>query len=271
MKVCFLFYNKGKENVIMKLNIVTNLVPNEKKRIFIVHGIAEHLGRYDHVVAYLNQQGYSVVRFDLRGHGKSEGKRGYIRSYQDFLDDVDTVFNLHKGKRNILFGHSMGALITHLYMTKDNGFEASITSAGPTNYIKDVQFVRYIGFKYYSFLQVKNNLARNMLSHIEKVEDDYMRDPLVLKQYYINLIGEMFVKGVKHLNKNIIYHNKPILMLHGQLDKIVPVEFSHRLFGLLSQTDKTLKIYPNDWHEILNELDRDEVLKDIVNWLDQRA
>lgn len=253
----------------MKLNIVTNIVPNEKMRIFIVHGIAEHVGRYDHVAKFLIDKGYSVVRFDLRGHGKSEGKRGYIRTYRDYLDDVTTVFNAHKGSRNILFGHSMGALITHLYMTQDNGFDASITSAGPTYYIKDVQFVRYIGFKYYGFLQVKNNLARNMLSHIEKVEDDYMRDPLVLKKYYINLIGEMFVKGVKHLNKNLIYHNKPILMFHGALDKIIPVEFSNRLFELLSQPDKTLKIYPNDWHETLNELDREDVLNDVVAWLDK--
>lgn len=253
----------------MKLNIVTNIVPNEKKRIFIVHGIAEHVGRYDHVAAFLNKHGYSVVRFDLRGHGKSDGKRGYIKSYRDFLDDVNQVFAMHKGVHNILFGHSMGALITHLCMSQENEFEASITSAGPTWYIKDVQFVRYIGFKYYSFLQIKNNLARNMLSHIEKVEDDYMRDPLVLKKYYINLVGEMFVKGVKHLNANLRYHQKPILMLHGELDKIVPVEFSKRLFDLLPQTDKTIKIYPNDWHEILNELDREEVMNDILSWLEK--
>lgn len=254
----------------MKLNIVTNIVPNEKKRIFIVHGIAEHLDRYDHVAQFLNQNGYSVIRFDLRGHGKSEGKRGYIKSFRDYIEDVQTVFDAHKGTHNVLFGHSMGALITHLFMTQDNGFECSITSAGPTWYIKDVQFVRYIGFKYYSFLKVKNNLARNMLSHIEKVEDDYMRDPLVLKSYYINLIGEMFVKGVKHLNRNLTHHTKPILMLHGQLDKIVPVEFSERLFNLLIQDDKSLKVYPNDWHEILNELDRDVVLNDIYEWLEKR-
>jgi alpha-beta hydrolase superfamily lysophospholipase len=253
----------------MKLNIVTNLVPKEKMRIFIVHGIAEHLVRYDHVVAFLNKKGYSVVRFDLRGHGKSEGKRGYIRSYRDYLEDVNQVFEAHKGKRNVLFGHSMGALITHLYMLNENGFECSITSAGPTWYIKDVQLVRHIGFKYYGFLQVKNNLARNMLSHIEKVEDDYMRDPLVLKKYYINLIGEMFIKGVKHLNTNLTHHNKPILMLHGELDKIVPVDFSKRLFDLLGQEDKTLKIYPNDWHEILNELDREDVMNDIHQWLEK--
>lgn len=254
----------------MKLNIVTNIVPNEKKRIFIVHGIAEHLDRYDHVAQFLNQNGYSVIRFDLRGHGKSEGKRGYIKSFRDYIEDVQTVFDAHKGRHNVLFGHSMGALITHLFMTQDNGFECSITSAGPTWYIKDVQFVRYIGFKYYSFLKVKNNLARNMLSHIEKVEDDYMRDPLVLKSYYINLIGEMFVKGVKHLNRNLTHHTKPILMLHGQLDKIVPVEFSERLFNLLIQDDKSLKVYPNDWHEILNELDQDVVLNDIYEWLEKR-
>jgi alpha-beta hydrolase superfamily lysophospholipase len=253
----------------MALNVVKNIVENEKMRVFIVHGIAEHLGRYDLFTAFLNEHGYSVIRFDLRGHGKSEGKRGYVRRFEDYLADLDLVIMYNKGKRNCLLGHSMGALITHLYMLNNKVIDCAITSAGPTYFIKDAAFLRFTGYRYFGFLKVKNNLSFEKLSHIRKIEEDYMSDPLVLKSYYINLIGEMFIRGVRYLNKHVDQHQKPILMLHGSDDKIVPEAYSKRLFELLPQQDKTYKVYHGMWHEILNETDSESVMNDIVDWLEE--
>lgn len=255
----------------MKLNIETNIVKNEKMRVFIVHGIAEHLGRYDDFTSFLNKNGYSVVRFDLRGHGKSEGKRGYVKRYEDFLDDLDGVIREHKGIRNVLLGHSMGALITHLYMLRDNPIDYSITSAGPTYFIKDASFLRFTGYRYMGFIKIKNNLSFEKLSHVRKVEELYMSDPLVLKNYHINLIGEMFIRGVRYLNKHYENNQKPILMLHGTEDKIVPEAFSKRLFDKLTQKDKTYTRYEGMWHEILNETDHMKVYQDILGWLNSRS
>ena len=252
----------------MTLNVVKNIVENEKMRVFIVHGIAEHLGRYDDFTTFLNDNGYSVIRFDLRGHGKSEGKRGYVRRFEDFLEDLDTVIHDNKGKKNVLLGHSMGALITHLYMLDNTVIDFVITSAGPTYFIKDAAFLRFTGYRYFGFLKAKNNLSFEKLSHIRQIEEDYMSDPLVLKSYYINLIGEMFIRGVKYLNKHVDQHQKPILMLHGSADKIVPEAFSKRLFDLLPQADKTYKVYQGMWHEILNEKDKISVMQDILEWLE---
>lgn len=254
----------------MNLNIKLDLVDNEKMRVFIVHGIAEHLKRYDDFTAFLNKNQYSVVRFDLRGHGMSEGKRGYIKRFEDFLTDLDTVIELHKGEKNVLLGHSMGALITHLYMIRPNRILYSITSAGPTYFIKDANFLRFTGYRYFGFLKIKNNLSFEKLSHIRKVEEDYMADPLVLKSYYINLIGEMFIRGVRHLNENINNHQKPILMLHGTEDKIVPESFSVRLFNKIPHQEKTYISYKGMWHEILNESNKQTVYDDILNWLDKK-
>ena len=69
----------------MQIFSETHFIENEKARIFIVHGIAEHSKRYTHVVKFLNDSGYSVVTFDLRGHGESDGKRGYINKYETFF------------------------------------------------------------------------------------------------------------------------------------------------------------------------------------------
>jgi len=257
--------------MLMKLHIQTDLVENEKMRIFIVHGIAEHLARYDDFTAFLNKNNYSVVRFDLRGHGKSEGKRGYIKRYEDFLEDVSNVVSNYQGERNVILGHSMGALITHLYMLRKNPMALAITSAGPTYFIKEASFLRYTGYRYFGFLKSKNNLSFEKLSHVRAIEEAYMADPLVLKAYHINLIGEMFIRGVRYLNKNYKLNTKPLLMLHGTDDKIVPESFSKKLFDKYTQEDKTYIKYEGMWHEILNEKDNQKVYQDIVNWLDNRV
>lgn len=249
----------------------THFVENEKARIFIVHGIAEHSKRYEHVVSYLNQAGYSVITFDLRGHGQSEGKKGYIKNYEVFLDDIHDLFHKYHSSRcnNILFGHSMGGLIAHLYMTTYDDFDASIISGAPTNFISDVTILRFIGFRYFGFIYKKNELSYNKLSHIKTVEEDYMNDPLVLKSFSIRLAGEMFVRGVRHLHKELINHHKPILLLHGELDPIVPVKFTKDIFAKLPQKNKEMITYKNDFHEILNEVDKEIVLNDIKKWLDK--
>lgn len=81
----------------------------------------------------------------------------------------------------------------------------------------------------------------------------------------------MFVGGVRYLNKHIQDFQTPVLLIHGEADKIVPVEFSKRLMGLLKIEDKTLITYPDAYHEIFNDLDREKTFADVIHWLDQRA
>lgn len=265
-----LYYNKTMEVLLMQIYHETHFVENERARIFIVHGIAEHSKRYDHVVGFLNANGYSVITFDLRGHGKSEGKRGYINKYEVFLDDIHELFHKYHSNhvKNILLGHSMGGLITHLYMITYDDFDACIVSGAPTDFIKDVSLLRFIGFRYFGFIYKKNELSYGKLSHIKDIETNYMNDPLVLKSFSIRLVGEMFVRGVRHLKAKHHLNRKPILILHGKLDKIVPAKFSEAMFHKLPQKKKLLKIYENDFHEILNEVNQNEVLTDIKTWID---
>jgi alpha-beta hydrolase superfamily lysophospholipase len=81
----------------------------------------------------------------------------------------------------------------------------------------------------------------------------------------------MMVGGVRYLNRNIKKYDAPVLLLHGEADKIVPVEFSKRLYELLPVEDKKLITYPDAYHEILNDLDQEKVRKDIISWLDQKV
>ena len=254
----------------MKLYIKPYLVDNEKGRVFIVHGICEHSGRYEYLAKELNKANYSVITYDLRGHGKSDGKRGYVESFFDHVDDLSDVIDSYQNKtgKQFLLGHSMGGLIGHLYMIREPKVDGYIASGAPTDYLKRVKPLRLIGYKWFGFLNIKNTFGNNTLTHDEVIEKYYQTDPLNLKKYSIRLGGEMFVGGVKHLNKHLYRNEKPILILHGGLDSIVPVEHSRRIEGLLSTKDKQLIIYENNFHEIFNELNKDDVITDCVRWLD---
>ena len=253
------------------LYIKKDIVPNEIKRIFIVHGICEHSGRYDFVTKQFNDSGISVIRYDLRGHGKSEGKRGDIHSFKDHIEDLTNVINAHLNEevKNVLFGHSMGALIGHMYMVTNPKVDYFIASGGPTDYLKEVKIARIIGYKWFGFLKVKNNF-KGKLSHDTSVEDAYIADSLNLKKYKIRLAGEMFIKGVSYVNKYIYKNEYPILLLHGKEDKIVPYQMSKRILELIPSDDKRLIIYEEMYHEILNEVNKDAVMNDILGWLDER-
>lgn len=256
----------------MNLYVKKYVVENEKKRIFIVHGICEHSKRYENLAVKLNKEGFSVVTYDLRGHGKSEGKKGYIKKYTDHIEDLDRIIkeNDNKAVKRYIIGHSLGGLIGHLYMVNNTeDIDGFIASGAPTNYLKNVKPLRIIGYKWIGFINTKNNFGKNALSKDKKVEEEYQNDPLVLKKFKIRLAGEMFVKGVKNLKKKISTNNKPILILHGKEDKIVPKEFSEKVYELINHEQKTLHIYDDMYHEIFNEITKDIPINDVISWLNK--
>lgn len=256
------------------LHVKRNDVENAKASIIITHGIAEHSGRYDEITEKLNQNGYSVIRYDIRGHGQSQGKRGSLKSYHQTIDDLHALV-LDEKKRNpiklFLIGHSMGGLIVNMYAVKYHDVDGIISSAAPTYFIKDVLPFRIVGYRWLGFLPRKNDIANDSLSRIKTVEDAYIHDPLNLKKFNFSLAGNMFVSGVRYLNKHISKYELPVLILHGTADKVVPVEFSERLYKLIPHSDKKLITYKDNYHEIFNDLDREKVFADVINWLKERT
>ncbi|MGL6104971.1 alpha/beta hydrolase [Romboutsia sp.] len=254
-----------KDNI--NLNVERDLVDNAKAVILIVHGLAEHLGRYDYVVSKLNSYKYSVYRFDNRGHGKSGGKTIYIDDYNKFSSDVDEIVELIKreneGKQIFIIGHSMGGMIATLFGIKyQNKVDGIILSAGVT--------ADKAGLMEANINLGMDEMVDNGLSHLictnKEVVESYDNDPLVAHK----ISGSMFIecnKAIKFIQENIDDFKYPVLILHGKDDKIVYQEDSIILFENIGSKYKKIKIYKDMYHEILNEFDRDKVISDINNWV----
>jgi acylglycerol lipase len=259
----------------IELLLTRNLTDRPRAVMVIVHGICEHSGRYNYISSRFNTWGYSVYRFDLRGHGRSGGERGYIEDYERFIDDTDMVVTLARqenpGLPLFLLGHSMGGFITVAYGVKHpNRLSGLIHSGAAVMAPPEVKALGE-GFDYnaLALTPIPNNLS-NLISRDPNVIKAYNDDPLVLKEFTIKLMGEIFIKGMKWLLKNMSSYRYPCLILHGGGDQIVPSEASQNLYNRIASTDKQIKIYDGLYHEILNEPEKETVLADIHQWIEAR-
>ncbi|AKN30465.1 lipase [Clostridium carboxidivorans P7] len=260
----------------IKLFYSKDIVDSAKAVVVIVHGLCEHLERYNYFTKKLNDFGYTVYRFDNRGHGKSGGERGYVESFQDFFKDADKVVDMaleeNKGLPVFMFGHSMGGFITAGYgMKYKNKLKGQILSGAAItepHAFKDLKKDNY--FEKHPREKSPNALAK-FICRDENVVKDYDNDPLVLKETNIKLLGEAFIKGSKWISENVKNYEYPCLILHGEMDRIVKNEASKWMFSNIHSDDKSIKIYPKCYHEILSEKEeKDDVIEDIHKWIEER-
>lgn len=246
-------------------------VPDAPKAIVVlVHGLCEHLGRYDYMTQKLTDHKIGVYRFDHRGHGKSEGKPVFYKDFNEMIDDVHTVVERAKAENPglplFLIGHSMGGLAVTTFGMKYPGQVNGIVASGavtrfnnafaiPPDQPVDAYF--------------PNELAAGVCSDPAVVEA-YVNDPLVAKEISFGLFYNLFA-AVEWNKAHSGEFVDPVLLLHGANDGLVNEKDSRDLFGDIAAEDKTLKIYAFLYHEIFNEPSKDEVIGDAVAWIEQRS
>lgn len=251
--------------------------PAPRARVVLVHGYADHVGRYPHVVEALTGAGYEVHALDLRGHGRSEGVRGHVLRFQNYLDDLDLFLaELPRDPLpHVLIGHSLGGLISLRYVLDHP--EAFVALAASSPYLHlgtDIHFLKEAVATAASHLAptllTKSPIEAKALSHDPVVVQAYIDDPLVFKTLNARWFFESR-QAQEEVLKRATEIRLPVLMMIGSADPIAEPERGRQVFDRLSSPDKTLKVYDGFLHEVLNEAGRERVIRDLVEWLGARG
>jgi alpha-beta hydrolase superfamily lysophospholipase len=236
--------------------------------------VCEHSGRYDYVTSKLNSFGYSVYRFDNRGHGRSGGDKGYVEDFNQFIDDADKIVNMTQSENPklpvFMLGHSMGGFITAGYGIKyPNRLTGQVLSGAATIILPMLVNLEGVDFTAMARNPIPNALS-DQVSRDPKVVEDYQNDPLNLKEYATWLMSEVFLRGARWLMNNVGSYVYPCLILHGGADQIVTPVASWYFHEHIGSKDKEIKVYEGLYHEILNEPEKNVVLEDVHAWIEKR-
>jgi len=251
--------------------------------MLMVHGLGEHAARHVNFFRHFVPKGYEIYAPDLRGHGLSEGKRGHIDSFDDYLADLDFLRSTITAARpakcgltggDILVGHSMGGLMALRYaLDRQDEFRAVIVTGPLLEIAVPVPAWKTAMGNLMSRLAPKlsmpNEIDPSLLSRDPGVGEAYVRDPLVHNRVSARWFTET-VKAMACVHENASKFRLPVLIMHGSRDKLTNPNGSKRFYEACASEDKTLKIYDGAYHELTNEINKDEILADMENWLKER-
>lgn len=241
--------------------------------ICLVHGFGEHCERYGHVAEVFNNNGYALVAYDQRGHGKSKGQRGHTPSYNHLLDDVDLLFKkvdeLYPGAEKIIYGHSMGGGVVANYLIRRKSDVVAgilsaplfITGTPPPPFLLALgKFMNNI----WGAFPNKAPLDANDISRDKAEVKKYMQDPLNHKNMSARLGMSILDNGQYAIDHASEIHI-PVLVLHGTADKLTSCEGSRQFKFNAGNRAKMIE-YNGFYHELHNEPEKEQVFSDILEW-----
>ena len=249
--------------------------------LVITHGISEHSEAYNHTAMSLASSGWSVCAWDLRGHGRSDGKRGYVRDFHDYALDLGFLLRFLKANGKIegalaLIGHSMGGLVTLRHLIDEEAQSplptALVLSSPLLGVALEVPAVKDLAAR------VLNRFAPSVTLFNEIHYEDLTRDTEMLKSYEIDPLRHDKISSGVYLgmmeNMELVKQNAsrlrlPTLIQAAGKEKIVSLPAIQEFFPKLGSIDKKLIVYEESYHEIYNDLDREKVLKDLNAFLDK--
>jgi len=248
-----------------------------KGTLCLVHGFGEHSGRYSYFVERLCNVGIAVFAFDLRGHGKSEGRRGHVVSMADFRGDLSAFLALVEarvpGVPRFIFGHSMGSLVVLDFVLRNpHGLAGTIISGAgmePAGVATPavVLLARVLAAVWPVFpLRLPVDVAG--LTRDKNEIEDYKKDPLTHNTSTTRMAREL-LNAIGFIKTHAGDLKTPLLMLHGEADRVNLPAGSRNFIARVTVPDKQLLLYPGGFHELHNDLDKDRELTDLVRWLHQ--
>ncbi|MCA8020582.1 alpha/beta hydrolase [Burkholderia metallica] len=249
--------------------------------IALVHGLAEHAGRYAALAARLNAAGIDVLAIDLRGHGQSPGKRAWVERFDGYLDDADAlVAEAARGDAPLfLMGHSMGGAVAALYAIERaparghalTGLVLSSPALAPGRDVPRWMLAvsRVISRVWPTFPAIRIDAA--LLSRDPAVVAANRADPLVHHAAVPARTGAEILDAMTRIESGRGGLRVPVLVYHGTEDKLTEPDGSRAFGARVGSPDRTLMLYEGGFHETMNDLERDRVIDALIAWIHARA
>jgi len=244
--------------------------------VVIVQGRGEHVGRYAQTAEAFAAEGLAVWAFDLRGQGRSGGRRGHVEFWRAFLQDVEACVTHAareaSGRQPVLLGHSLGGLLAlHYAVEHPQELSALILSSPLCGLAKPVSrwqdgTARWLSRWWPTFAFQRTRADASVLSHDPRVREWFLRDPLVhfrvTARFYTELNHAMARAAALATHLTV-----PTLVLQAGDDRLVSVEATRQMAAAIGTADKQFLFYEGFYHELFNEVDAARVIRDVVAWL----
>jgi alpha-beta hydrolase superfamily lysophospholipase len=247
-----------------------------KAVLLIVHGLAEHSGRYLNVVNHFVPLGYAAYGIDHLGHGKSDGTRVAVERFNDYTNTLKVYFDMicrwQPDRPIFLVGHSMGGLIGAVYLL-DHQVElaGAVLSGALVKVPSNITPTALLLIKMLSALIPRTGLLRldaNGVSRDPAVVKAYVSDPLVYSGKITARLSAEMLKAMQIVSSQASKITLPVMIVQGSADKLVDPAGSQMLYDAVSSADKEIRIYEGFYHEVFNEPEHDRVLRDVQIWVE---
>jgi len=255
---------------------------NPKAQVLVSHGYLEHCLRYTEFAEHLNAKGISVTVYDLRGHGSSHGDRAYLDKWEDYHFDLDavrsTLFPLDQ-LPTFLLGHSTGGLITLDYMLQNPkalaGLKGAITISPYVEPSESLNPLKIGAAKLFGTLApnlpIPSGLDSSELTSDPVKQQEHREDTNIQKNARAGWASRTL--GAQARVKKLVETTEiplPVLFLYGDADPVASPVVNESVANKLKCEDKTVLLRKGEKHELLNEINREELYGVIANWIDER-
>jgi alpha-beta hydrolase superfamily lysophospholipase len=243
--------------------------------VIMTHGHGEHIGRYEHLAEALAGRGFQCFGYDLRGHGRSSGQKGYLESWADYHQDLISVLNRVLDEEAecpiFLYGHSLGGVVALEYCLQVSDGIRGVIASGPAigkPNIPEILFVisRLLSRIYPTFT-IATQLETAALSRIASVVRAYEEDPLVHDRGTARM-GTELTATADWIQEHVADWSLPLLILHGEKDRLINPADSRRFYNNVPIEDKTYLELKDGYHEPHNDLEKEFVIQRIGDWIE---
>jgi alpha-beta hydrolase superfamily lysophospholipase len=267
----------AKDGTKLYLTSAELLVPI-RARVLLTHGRGEHIGRYGHVAEVFSKRGIQLCSYDLRGHGRSSGRRGDVLAYSMFLEDLRQVSGRFGGADAApLFqmGHSFGGqiLLNYLLDSREAQPQGAIVTSPylrlaftpPKWRLALAMVMRWLCPGAIQETTISGPLLSSDEAHLASLPDPHLTHQRISARMFFAMES-----GAASALQRAREFTAPILLVHGGRDEVTSAAATREFFERCGSADKRLIIHPEMRHETHNEAGREEVLANLCDWIEER-